>query len=426
MIIARAGGLDGVALEASKWLKVLRGMGHRCAVLAGEFEDELENETLCPDLALDHPATVWAQEVAFFGEPYDETAFLKQLDEQADALAAEIEAWVLREKFDALIIENASALPRHIQLGIALDKLIPKLGLPTVCHDHNFAWEDGDRFVTPLPQVAMLLAKCFPLVAPNVRHVVINHAACDALWQRGIAAQIVPNVVDFNTPFGQPDEFNATLRSDLGLTAKDKVLFQISRIVRRKRIETAIELCYRLHDPAVKLVIAGTSRSVHQDEYLAELCAQVGRLGLGDRVLFAGDRFATTRGVTSDGRKIYSLADAYAQATACTYFSSYEGFGNVFLECIQARKPIFVNAYEPVFWPDIGSYGFSTVMIRDGRLTDEAVQEIHQILSEPSRQKAMTDRNFEIGARHFSFEALQHALSTLFSDADKVNHAVSL
>ncbi len=426
MIIARAGGLDGVALEASKWLKVLRGMGHRCAVLAGEFEDELENETLCPELALDHPATVWAQEIAFFGEPYDESAFIAELEAQAEALAAEIEAWVRRENFDALIIENASALPRHIQLGMALEKVIPKLRVPTVCHDHNFAWEGGDRFITPLPQLAMVLARCFPLVAPNVKHVVINHAACDALWQRGIAAMIVPNVVDFNTPFGQPDEFNATLRSDLGLKASDKVLFQISRIVRRKSIETAVELCYRLNDPQVKLVIAGTSRSERQDEYMAELCAQVGRLRLGERVLFAGDRFATSRGVTSDGRKIYSLADAYAQATACTYFSHYEGFGNVFLECIQARRPIFVNAYEPVFWPDIGSKGFRTVMIRDGRLTPEAVEEIRQVLWDPALQKAMTDRNFEIGARHFSFEALQHTLSTLFSDAKKVNHAVSL
>ena len=41
-----------------------------------------------------------------------------------------------------------------------------------------------------------------------------------------------------------------------------------------------------------------------------------------------GDR----RGLTEDGNRIYTLADAYSQADFITYPSIYEGFGNALLE----------------------------------------------------------------------------------------------
>ncbi len=415
MIITRAGGLDGVALEAAKWRTVLQSMGHSCSILSGEFEDDFSDETLLPEMALDHPLTEWAQDIAFFGESIeDEAAFIEELDAQAEELSLHIESWIREEKIDQLLIENALALPRHLQLGMALEKTLSRTKIPAVAHHHGFAWDNPERFSTPLKGVQQIIDRCFPLNLPNLRHVVINHASCNALWQRGIPAIVMPNVMDFDQPFGQPDDYNATLRSELGLKEDDLVLFQISRIVRRKSIETAIELVHKLKAPRVKLVIAGTSRSAHQDVYMAELCGLVGQWELGDRVLFAGDRFAPTRGATAEGRKIYALSDAYAQATACTYFSRYEGFGNVFLECILAKRPIFVNAYEPVYWPDIGSKGFDAIMIRDNRLTDSAVEEMRFVLTHPERQRSMTALNFALGARHFSFETLRHTLATLF------------
>ena len=63
-----------------------------------------------------------------------------------------------------------------------------------------------------------------------------------------------------------------------------------------------------------------------------------------------------------------------------TYFSEYEGFGNAFVEAVLARKPIFVNNYQPVYWPDIGSKGFRTVQIENGELSDEAVAEAQRCI----------------------------------------------
>jgi len=246
---------------------------------------------------------------------------------------------------------------------------------------------------------------------------VINTAAHTTLDQRyGIDATVVPNVMDFEAPFAERDEYNATLREDLGLSPDDLLLFQITRIVRRKGIETAIELVDRLGDPRAKLVITGTATD-DSDNYLGDLEAQVARLGLGDQVLFAGDRFDNQRRRDVDGRKVYSLSDGYAHADACTYFSTYEGFGNAFVEAVLARVPIFVNDYEPVYGPDIGSKGFETVQISGGQLTGDAVEQARGVLADRGRATRMAERNFALGREHFSYEALAAILAPLFDGA---------
>ena len=72
-----------------------------------------------------------------------------------------------------------------------------------------------------------------------------------------------------------------------------------------------------------------------------------------------------------------------------------------------ARRPIFVNRYEPVYWPDIGAKGFETVMIERGELTASAVAQIRDLLDDPLRVERMVARNFELGREHFSYEALE-------------------
>ena len=129
-----------------------------------------------------------------------------------------------------------------------------------------------------------------------------------------------------------------------------------------------------------------------------------------DRVHFAYHRMLSDRGTMTDGRKIYSLSDAYANAVACTYFSTYEGFGNAFVEAVLARRPVFVNNYKPVFWPDIGSKGFECVMLEDNQLTDTAVVRIDEILRKPELRKEIGEHNFQLGREIFSYVRLETKL----------------
>ena len=58
MIIGRIGDVDGVALEAEKWIHVLHRMGHQVFILSGRFKSHPvppERETQFPILSFFSP-----------------------------------------------------------------------------------------------------------------------------------------------------------------------------------------------------------------------------------------------------------------------------------------------------------------------------------------------------------------------------------
>jgi glycosyltransferase involved in cell wall biosynthesis len=109
------------------------------------------------------------------------------------------------------------------------------------------------------------------------------------------------------------------------------------------------------------------------------------------------------------------LSDVYAHGRACTYFSTYEGFGNAFVEAVLAKKPIFVNNYKPVFMQDIGSKGFETVMLEDNNLTNDKVKKMANIIYDPERCREIGEFNFNLAKKYFSFDVLEEKLSGLFT-----------
>ena len=418
IIMGRIGGVDGVALETEKWNTVLRRMGHQVFVLAGEVEAPVTADGVerLPLLAFSSPECAWEQAHAFLGGGASEGELLERVALTAGRIAAATLAWLERRRVDHLIIENASALPFHLSMGVALREVVRQSRVPTLTHDHDFAWERGERYVSPHAAVNRQVAECFPLALPGVRHAVINHAARAALRERlGVEAVVVPNVMDFEAPYARREAYNDDLRAALGASAQDRLLFQVTRVVRRKGVEVAIQLLSRLADERARLVVTGDATDEPDGAYMSELEDLVARLGLGARVHFAAPLFATERGQSPGGAKIYGLSDAYAQATACTFFSTYEGFGNAFVECVLARRPIFVNNYQPVYEPDIGSKGFRTVQIEDHELTDEAVEAAREILHDPALTAEWAEHNFALGREHFSFEVLERLLGELLS-----------
>ena len=96
------------------------------------------------------------------------------------------------------------------------------------------------------------------------------------------------------------------------------------------------------------------------------------------------------------------------------------GFGNAFVEAVLAKKPIFVNNYEPVYWPDIGSKGFKTVMLENNNLTDERVNEIEEVIYNEKLCKEIGEFNFELGKKYFSYKTLQTKLEELLERAKKI------
>ncbi len=339
------------------------------------------------------------------------------IDENAHRIATAIFGWAIRNRIDLLLMENCTALPSHLSMGLGIRMAVENMDVRVVTHEHDYEWERGDRYNSPFPEIRKLINETFPLQSiPNIRHAVINSDARQQLEERfGIVAVAVPNVMDFERPFGLVEDYNKDLLGQIGLSRDDIAIFQITRIVERKGIEVAIDLIGRLEDPKTKLVITGSAVDDPRKGYYKQLIDRVESQGLRKRVRFAYRRILSSRGRTPRGHKRYSLSDAYAQAVACTYFSTHEGFGNAFVEAVLAKRPIFVNNYKPVFWPDIGSKGFECVMLEDNKLTDKAVDRIGEVLHDEKLRTEITEHNFELGRKHFSYEVLEKKLEVLFS-----------
>lgn len=93
--------------------------------------------------------------------------------------------------------------------------------------------------------------------------------------------------------------------------------------------------------------------------------------------------------------------------------STYEGFGNAFLEAIHFRKPIFCNRYT-IFMTDIAPLGFQCAAM-DGFLTDEVVEEVRALLLDKERQEVMVEHNYELARRYFSYDRVENELRSLLS-----------
>lgn len=419
IIIGRIGGVDGVALETEKWIEVFQRMGHEIFILSGQFEEvELDetHATLYPVLSFFSPECEWEQNGAFFDPVDDPSALLEDIENVSGNIAERIKSWIGEKQIDVLLSENASALPSHLSMALGIWKAVEDTGIPTITHDHDFYWERGDRYVSPHTDINAIVKKHFPLDLPNVKHAVINTHAQHTLKDKfNMESVNVPNVMDFDIPYGERKPENDNLLRDLGLDAGDIPLFQVTRIVGRKGIEVAIDLVHRLDDKKVKLVITGNHNDDEGGKYYRKLINQIHDLGLVDQVVFGDHVIQNHSWKGHKGSVKYSLSDAYAHANSCTYFSTYEGFGNAFVESVLAKTPIFVNNYEPVYLPDIGSKGFKTVMLTNNELTEEAVNGMKEIIYNDKLNKEVAEYNFEIGKQHFSYDILQEKLEKLLN-----------
>jgi len=421
IIIGRIGGVDGVALETEKWIDVLKTMGHEIFIISGQFQERpmnQETETLIPEMSFFSPESYWSQKKAFFHPETDPAELIEHLNLYSKVIYKKIINWVHENKIELLISENASALPSHLEMGLAVNKAVHKLGIPTITHDHDFAWERGDRYHSPHEDINRFVETVFPLLAPNSIHAVINSNAKNTLREKfGRDSVNVPNVMNFNIPFGIKNDKNNTLHEHLGFSKSDLFLYQITRIVSRKGIEVAIDLLSKLNDSKIKLIISGNYADDAGSEYYNELVEQLHELKVSKQVSFAYHLFHNKGLANSENDVMFSLSDAYAHARACTYFSTYEGFGNAFVEAVLARCPIFVNNYRPVYMPDIGSKGFKTVMLEDNNLTDQAVKDMAEIIYNQKLADEIANYNFELGKKYFSYKTLEEKLEELISKA---------
>jgi glycosyltransferase involved in cell wall biosynthesis len=401
IISTRIAGTDGVSLEIEKWAAVLEKEGFTCFYFAGELDRPTERSYPVAEAHFMHP-DVQDIYISCFDVEIRTRETTDKLHRIKNHLKDHLESFVNQFKIGMLLIENALTIPLNLPLGVALTEFIMETGMPTIAHHHDFFWE-RDRFTNNA--VADYLSLAFPPNLPSILHVVINsHAGAQLSLRTGISPLVCPNVMDFARPPAPPDAYAADVRQSLNLAQDELLILQPTRVVQRKGIEHAIELVHRLGRKA-KLIISHASGD---EGYDYELRLREYSKLMGVNTLFVSDIINEHRGTTSDGRKIYTLEDIYPHADLVTYPSTFEGFGNAFLEAVYFRKPVVVNNYS-IYHKDIKPKGFQVIEI-DGYVTGDAVLEANRILEDAALRKRMVDHNFELGRRFFSYEVLESQL----------------
>lgn len=431
-ISTRFAGTDGVSLEVTKWATVLERMGHKCFYFAGECDRPAEVSHVVEEAFYRHPEIDRINQQAYSGSwtvteearaAHPEIAALhkpffsiyvrppgmtQRVNELKDYFKEELYKFAHRFNLELLIIENALTIPLNIPLGLALTEFIAETGFPTIAHHHDFHWE-RQRFQVNC--VGDYLAAAFPPSLPSVRHVVINSVQAQQIALRtGVTARVIPNVMDFDSPPPPPDEYTTSVRVDMGIENGEYFFLQPTRVIQRKGIEHAVELVRRLGLPA-KLVIShaagdeGTDYEQRVHEY-ADL--------LNVTVRFEHEQVNEHRGLTKDGKKVYTLGDVYPYADLVTYPSAIEGFGNAFLEAVYYRRPILVNNYS-IYEVDIKPKGFRVVWF-DGYISTDTITETCHILQNPDEAQARAEMNYKLAAQHFSYSVLERRLESALAD----------
>jgi len=406
-IATRLAGVDGVSLETAKLVHVLQQHGHHCFYIAGEIGDE--NDALGYEVPTMHFMDTEAQKIhdeAFNIIP-PQPDLLKRIFASADGIRNKLESFIEENNIDVIIPQNASTIPMNISLGVAIADLLKRNPVKAVCHHHDFYWE-RDRFINNVIQD--LLDDAFPPRRENAQHLVISTLMQRRLYaSRGIEAHYLPNVFDFDNPPPEPDEVALTFRSEFGLSNDDLIVLQPTRIIRRKGIEKAIELIRKLNDDRLVFVVTGYEHDEY-GEYGSWLREEAERAGI--RHLFIGDRVGAKRD-EKDGKTVFSLWDIYPQAHFVTYPSTYEGFGNAFIETMYFRKPAVVHTY-PVYKADIQSVGVQAVEFFHD-ITQETLTATHQLIDNANTRDAMTEHNYQMGLKHFSYQQIEKTLSRVMA-----------
>ncbi len=404
----RLAGTDGVSLESAKIVGVLERLGHRVAHCAGELDDGARG-TVIDGLHLVDPTALEHVDRAFAADAAHDPTLASDIDDHARSLEPELHRFIDEYELDAAIVQNAWAIPMHLSLALALDRVLADRRLPTIGHHHDLWWE-RERFARCAVQP--LLESVFPPTGDHIDHLVINSIAQRELAQRrGIRSTVLPNVFDFSTPPPARDEFNADLRASIGLDDTDTLVLQPTRVIPRKRIELAIELVARLDDPTAVLVIPHEAGD-EGDDYLEHLRRLAAARSV--RLVHIADSVGPERGVGPIGRTRYSLWDVYAVADFVTYPSAIEGFGNALLETVHAELPALVGRY-PVYDADIGPLGFRFVECGE-EITDDIVSDVRRLLDDAQLRAETVAHNRTIAAEHFGLDRLERTLAPLLDE----------
>jgi len=436
IICGKLGDVDGVSLETDKWIRVLSEQGHKITTIAGTYTSPIsalpEDAQLdCEEIQFNSPEQVYYEKLVFphlhrYAPHISEERkkeIIDGLEIEGNEVANKLFDIVQKKDIDVIIAQNTNAMPMTLLGGIGVHKLAVDRRVATIFHHHDFWWERS-RFSNS--HIDTLLSRIMPPADPGLEHVVLSTYAAHILSSiKRVVPRVVPNCEDFDEPVTL-DDYNRSFRSELGFKEDDLLIVQPTRVVRRKRIEDAVELTGRLIEAHPELsdrthFIVSLYQGDEPDEnYVQEILDLARRRNVNIHMI--SDRVASKRGTSSDGKMLFTNRDVLANADLVTYLPIWEGFGNAYLEAVAASVPVVVSTYL-VYKTDLKIMGFDNIEILDRydtsgklKISDEVVEQMYLTLTDKNVRKRITKKNFEIGSRYFGMDTLHALLRDLFDD----------
>lgn len=183
----------------------------------------------------------------------------------------------------------------------------------------------------------------------------------------------------------------APIRARLGLTPDALVVLSVGRLQARKGHDVAIQAVAALAPefPALRYVIVG-----HGEER-PRLDALVAQLGVGDRVIFAGEVSSADLPLCFAACDVFLLPNRVEQG-------DFEGFGIVFLEAAAVGRPVIGGASGGVVEAVADGH---TGLLVDGADVSAVTGALRALLASPERRHQLGAQGRARAAAEFTWDA---------------------
>lgn len=240
-----------------------------------------------------------------------------------------VECLRLARRADLVFACEHPAWPSLLAAKLSRRPLVQRMMVNTaweLCYRFGLTADDPDRFLVaaggPLVEAIKRVERA-ALRRADLVVAVSNHLG-ETAAHLGVARERIFVSYNLPVPAASADISRAAARAGFGIGEEDFVLLVVARLVNWKRVDTVISAVAEL-PPRCRLVVVG------EGPMEARLREQRDRLGLGERVTFAGR-------VDNDTARRYMRA-----ADVLVLNSRYEGLSHVLLEAMAVGLPMAVS-----------------------------------------------------------------------------------
>jgi glycosyltransferase involved in cell wall biosynthesis len=261
-----------------------------------------------------------------------------------------------------------------------------KIKLAATCHN----WLEGDLFLRFYQWLDKKVLRRVGSIAA------VSAVIAGELEAAGISRdkiKIIPNGIDLDSFRDIDPTGSKAKRAEFNISAEDRVLITVGRLSSEKGLDILLEAAAAIKDkfPDFKILLTG-------DGPLAEtLKALAGKLGLGNKVIFAGRR--------EDVAGLLAAADIFVLP------SLIEGMPVSLLEAMAAKVPVIASAVGEI--PAIIENGVSGILCTPGDKEDLS-KSLLLLLTNAEKGRELADKALSTVTAKYSLDTMTRQYTKLY------------